>query len=137
MTRLDALHIHHDHDRSPMNVKVLACVIVGLAGTLISCGVILYFCFGHWMRETNVPPTRIVQQDPAHAFADAPLQPDPRHPTLPWQDLAILERDQLRRLNNFGPGVSSGTAHVPIDLGMRMALQQAIFPIDRAAETQP
>jgi hypothetical protein len=136
MTRLDALHPLKDHDRTPLDVPALTFIALGLLGGLLVIFVTLYFVFGHLMRST-APRAANGIHDQSQSFTPQPLQPNPNHPELPWQDWANVQGQQLRRLNSYGPGDSAGTARIPIDRAMALALRNQIFAALPQAETRP
>ena len=138
---LDHGHEHPErHEHSDVNVRALAIALVALILIAAAVHIGLYYLLGIYSRQQAAVPIN----QPRAAVRSARLEPAPGvprvqgvpgfHEPTPKQDMAALRARNQEILTSYGPAASPGHIRIPIDLAMKISLEQGLFPV---REEQP
>ena len=129
------------HEHSDVNVRPIAIGGAVLAGVIVATLVALLVVFRVYERQQEAleRPQSAVRTDP-------PRQTNPDIPQLqgiagfhdntPAQDMRELREREAQVLSGYGKGAEPGTARIPINRAMELALERKMFKSQSPA-TQP
>ena len=126
------------HEHSDVPIRPLVWALVSIAALCVVSFVLLYFLFGRYDRQQKA------QEVPRTAVPGAkPAVPEPRLEGIPGysdnrerQEVGVLKARYERELHSYAPG-EGGTAAIPIERAMDLALEQKLFKTASPPATNP